>query len=146
MIARAFEASSPAVSDRMRKQRSRDTAIELEVRRSLFARGARYRVHYPVPGHRRRSIDIAFPGKKIAVFIDGCFWHGCHIHRSIPSSNGEFWQEKISGNRERDRATDAHLDGQGWRVLRFWEHEESSYIASAVLREFGPNSSQSGTR
>jgi DNA mismatch endonuclease (patch repair protein) len=136
------EASSPAVAARMRKQRSRDTGIELAVRRKLFSMGSRYRVHYPVPGLRRRSIDIAFPGRKIAVFIDGCFWHGCDIHRTLPASNTLWWQNKLSENRARDRTTNVHLKESGWLVLRFWEHDDSSTIASAVLSHCSSRSSR----
>lgn len=143
-MARICEASNPAVSSRMRKQRSRDTGIELAVRRALFSTGARYRVHYPVPGIRRRTIDIAFPRMKLAVFIDGCFWHGCHVHKTLPASNSGWWRDKLAENRERDRTTDAHLTGCGWRVLRFWEHEESLSIVSEVRRHCGPQSSRSG--
>jgi DNA mismatch endonuclease (patch repair protein) len=123
------------VSSRMRLQRTRDTAPEIATRRTLHAAGLRFRVQYPVPGVPRRSIDIAFPAPKLAIFIDGCFWHGCGKHRSIPENNSSWWREKIRINQERDRTTDIHLIASGWRVLRFWEHQDVSEIVSAVLAQ-----------
>jgi len=102
----------------------RDTAPELELRRLLHGRGRRYRVDYQiVPGVRRRA-DLAFVGPRIAVFVDGCFWHGCPEHATWPMANREFWREKIETNRRRDRDTDHRLTDAGWRVLRVWEHED----------------------
>lgn len=108
------------------------TGPEMAVRRLLHAKGLRYRVQYPVPGAPRRSIDIAFPGKKIAVFIDGCFWHGCSEHRNIPAHNRDWWQKKINQNRSRDRDTDEMLRNAGWLVLRYWEHDQADRIVTEV--------------
>lgn len=128
-------ASSTRVTAQMKVQRRRDTLPEVLVRRALFARGARYRVNYPVPGNRRRTIDIAFTRSKIAVFIDGCFWHGCPDHGTSPRANGEWWTSKIAANSARDLETTHNLIEQGWLVLRFWEHDEPSKVADSVLGE-----------
>ena len=114
--------ASPA-SSRMSRQRTRDTKPELTLRRELHARGMRFRVGYPVPGNTRRSIDIAFVGIRLAVFVDGCFWHGCPTHGTWPKTNAEWWENKIEINRARDADTDRLLRAQGWEPLRLWEHE-----------------------
>jgi len=94
--------SSLQVSAQMARHPRKDTGPELTLRRLLFARGLRYRVQFRVPGMARRTIDIAFPGKKVAVFLDGCFWHGCPEHGMLPHSNREWWRRKLDGNRRRD--------------------------------------------
>lgn len=127
------EPSSEAVSARMRRQARRDTACELAVRGLLFASGQRYRLHVPVPGMRRRTIDIAFPGQRVAVFLDGCFWHGCPEHATHPKANAVWWREKLDKNMARDRETTAHLVEQGWTVLRFWEHEAPEDVAARIV-------------
>ncbi|WP_309226262.1 very short patch repair endonuclease [Streptomyces lunaelactis] len=124
--------SSAAVSARMSRQVSRDTAPEIAVRKLLHAAGLRYRVNVPVPGMRRRTIDIVFGRAKVAVFLDGCFWHGCPQHATQPKSNAEWWRTKLDKNMARDRETTEHLEAQGWTVLRFWEHENPDSIARAV--------------
>jgi DNA mismatch endonuclease (patch repair protein) len=137
-MAAGFAPSDADVSRRMSKQRTKDTAIEVAVRQILYRAGLRYRVHYPIPGIPRRSIDIAFTAHRVAIFIDGCFWHGCTLHRNIPSSNRAAWELKISANQERDRHSEQHLIDQGWMVLRFWEHTGATEIAatvSAAIRE-----------
>ncbi|MET8227440.1 very short patch repair endonuclease [Streptomyces sp. NPDC004082] len=124
--------SSPAVSARMSRQLSRDTAPEVAVRRLLHASGLRYRVNVPVPGVPRRTIDIVFGKEKIAVFMDGCFWHGCPQHATHPKANAEWWRAKLEKNMARDRETTAHLRAAGWTVLRFWEHESAEDVARHV--------------
>lgn len=95
--------------------------------------GLRYRVQFPVPGLPRRTIDVAFPRAKVAIFVDGCFWHGCPVH-SVPSKhNAEWWEAKLKMNRTRDRETTALLAAGGWTVLRFWEHEDPARAAMVVL-------------
>jgi DNA mismatch endonuclease (patch repair protein) len=111
---------------------TKNTLVELGIRRSLYRLGLRYRLHTPVPGLRRRSIDIAFVGVKVAVFVDGCFWHGCPTHGTIPRSNTGWWANKIKSNVDRDAETAAHLTELGWLVLRFWEHEDPDDVARAV--------------
>ena len=86
----------------------------------------RYRVGYPVPGNRRRSIDIAFVGIRLGVFVDGCFWHGCPMHGTWPMTNAEWWENKIKMNRARDDDTDRLLRENGWESLRVWEHESTT--------------------
>ncbi|MGW5848332.1 very short patch repair endonuclease [Streptomyces sp. NPDC055254] len=124
--------SSAGVSARMSRQVSRDTSQEMAVRRLLHASGLRYRVNVPVPGMPRRTIDIAWSGARVAVFLDGCFWHGCPLHATRPKSNAQWWQAKLDKNMARDRATSAHLEAAGWTVLRFWEHEDAADIADTV--------------
>ncbi|MEU6144172.1 very short patch repair endonuclease [Streptomyces sp. NPDC047081] len=116
----------------MSKQASKDTAAELAVRRLLHAAGLRYRVEYPVPGMARRRIDVAFTSVKVAVLIDGCFWHGCPEHATQPKSNAQWWRQKLDRNMARDRETSEHLASQGWTVLRFWEHTRPEKVAEAV--------------
>jgi len=124
--------SSPGVSARMSRQRSKDTGAELAVRRLLHAAGLRYRVEYPVPGMARRRIDVAFTRTRVAVLIDGCFWHGCPEHATRPKANAEWWREKLDRNMARDRETTEHLIARGWTVLRFWEHESPDTVAARV--------------
>jgi len=121
----------------MRSMPEHSTGPEMAVRRLLYAKGLRYRVQYPVPGAPRRSIDIAFPGKKIAVFIDGCFWHGCSEHRNIPAHNSDWWQNKIDQNRARDMDTDEKLSAAGWIVRRYWEHVPTERIVSEIKDVIG---------
>jgi DNA mismatch endonuclease (patch repair protein) len=116
----------------MSRQNSRDTAPEVAVRKLLHAAGLRYRVNVPVPGIPRRTIDIVFPKARIAVFLDGCFWHGCPQHATHPKANAAWWRAKLDKNMARDRETSKHLQEQGWTVLRFWEHEAPDAIALAV--------------
>ncbi|WP_033355409.1 very short patch repair endonuclease [Kitasatospora aureofaciens] len=125
-------ASSPSVAARMSRQASRDTAQEVAVRRLLFGWGLRFRKHAPVPGMPRRSVDILFPGPRIAVFLDGCFWHGCPQHATSPKANAEWWRSKLDKNVARDLETTAHLAAAGWTVLRFWEHETPDEVALKV--------------
>lgn len=118
----------------MQANRSRDTGPEVAVRRRLHAAGLRYRVATrPVASLQRRA-DIVFTKRMIAVFIDGCFWHGCPEHgRRQWQHNVEYWPSKISGNRERDLDTTAQLAAAGWQVLRFWEHENPDDVAASVI-------------
>ena len=107
-------------SQQMSRIRGRDTQPELVIRRRLWAEGLRYRLHFRTPGGRA---DIAFPGLKVAVFIDGCFWHGCPEHYVRPRSSTEFWSAKLRANVQRDVDQTLKLENDGWRVCRVWEHE-----------------------
>jgi len=130
----------------MKSQRQRDTAAEIALRSLLHRRGLRFRVHYVLPNLRRRA-DIAFPRRRLAVFVDGCFWHGCPQHGTWPKENADWWREKIEANRRRDADTDARLKEQGWSVVRVWEHEApesaAQTIEDAIARAAAPH--QSGT-
>lgn len=112
--------------------RRRDNGPETAVRRRLHAMGLRYRVAWPLPGQRRRTIDIAFTRAKVAVYIDGCFWHGCPLHGTVPRSNRSWWETKLAANRARDTSATAQLQQLGWTVLRFWEHESPDSVAERV--------------
>lgn len=115
-------ASSQAVRATMLGNVRRDTRPELILRSALHARGWRFRVQYPVPDRPRRSIDIAFTRRRLAILVDGCFWHGCPLHGSNPKTNVTYWNVKIERNRARDGDTDIALLTAGWRSLRVWEH------------------------
>ena len=119
----------------MRANRGRDTRPELALRRSLHARGLRYRVDHPLPFDRRRRADVLFTRAKVAIFVDGCFWHGCPEHGTTPRTNVRFWSDKIARNRARDADTTARLEAAGWVVLRFWEHEDPGRCAALVAKE-----------
>ncbi|MCV7316134.1 very short patch repair endonuclease [Mycolicibacillus parakoreensis] len=117
----------------MRAQKTSGTGIELRVRRRLHALGYRYRVDCrPLADHKFRG-DIVWRGRRIAVFLDGCFWHGCPEHGTIPKSNTEWWLAKLQENRDRDRRVDTLLRQRGWRVLRFWEHDDIDDIVQTVI-------------
>lgn len=121
------------VSQRYAALARRDTAPELALRRALWHAGLRYRVQYKVPGLPRRKIDIAFTRQKMAVQVDGCFWHGCPEHGTVPGRNTEWWRWKIQRNQDRDRDTDARLAELGWTVIHVWEHEDPAEAARRVI-------------
>ena len=107
----------------MKGNRRRDTSPEILIRRTLHSRGWRYRVDFAVSaGTIKTRADIVFTRRRVAVFIDGCFWHGCPEHSKIPRTNTAYWAAKIGGNRERDGQVTAALLNDGWTVLRIWEH------------------------
>lgn len=128
-------ASSELVRARMVRQRARDTAPEVAVRRRLHATGVRYRVHAKLAPDLRVRGDIVWGGLRMVVFIDGCYWHGCPIHATAPKSNAAWWRQKLGDNVARDRRTDAVLIDRGWRVLRFWEHEDPDTVAITIRNE-----------
>lgn len=121
----------------MQAIKARDTKPERLVRQLLHARGLRYRVAARPLAELRRTADIVFRPTHVAVFIDGCYWHGCPEHYVSPRTNVGYWSEKVARNIARDRDTDRRLTDAGWLVLRFWEHEPSGVcadkIAAAVL-------------
>jgi DNA mismatch endonuclease (patch repair protein) len=126
--------ATPKVRARMSRQKSRNTQVETALRKVLHAAGLRYRVHRrPVKGVRREA-DIVFGPARVAVFVDGCFWHGCPEHATWPKNNAEFWRAKIEGNRKRDLDTDGRLAEAGWLAVRIWEHEPVE-AAAAKVRE-----------
>ncbi|MFE8886861.1 very short patch repair endonuclease [Pseudarthrobacter enclensis] len=125
-------ASTAAVRKSMQGNRYRDTKPELAVRRAAHALGLRYRVAVqPVQG-LRRTADMVFPRLKVAVFVDGCFWHGCPEHYKEPRSHVDYWREKIAGNRLRDRQTTGLLNREGWLALRYWAHEDPVSVAKQI--------------
>lgn len=124
--------SSSDASRRMAKVRQKGTGAEVALRREMYRIGLRYRIEYEVLRKPRRVADVAFPGRKIAVFVDGCFWHGCPEHATWPKQNADFWREKIEANQRRDADTNDRLRSLGWTVLRFWSHESPTEAARAV--------------
>ncbi|MFC9096944.1 very short patch repair endonuclease [Streptomyces sp. NPDC057072] len=117
---------------RMSLQRSRNTQVEVVLRRRLHASGLRFRIHRrPVKGLKREA-DIVFGPVRVAVFVDGCFWHGCPEHATWPKNNPDFWRNKIEGNRARDSDTDARLAAEGWLAVRVWEHEDPVTAAERI--------------
>jgi len=114
--------------------KARDTKPELAVRRLLHADGFRYRVNFRLDPSLRRTADIVFTRCRVAVFIDGCFWHGCPLHGTSPKANAEYWGPKLARNVERDLETTAFLTASGWTVLRFWEHENPADVTALVER------------
>ncbi|WP_315772110.1 very short patch repair endonuclease [Rhodococcoides kroppenstedtii] len=123
-----------ATSARLSRQRRRDTKPELALRRLLHAAGLRYRVdRAPLPGLRRRA-DVVFTRARVAVYVDGCFWHSCPVHATHPRNNAQWWADKLAANVARDRDTDRRLEEAGWTVVRIWEHEDPAVAAEKVLR------------
>lgn len=113
----------------MSRQRTAGTRPELAIRSELHRRGLRFRVNVgDLPGRP----DIVFTRARIAVQVDGCFWHGCPEHGSVPKSNTEWWRTKLEANRERDVRNDAKLSAYGWLVIRVWEHEDPSAVADTI--------------
>ena len=125
--------SSPEASARLARVRQKDTAAELRLRRTLHARGLRYRLHIPLLEKPRRVADIVFRRRKLAIFVDGCFWHGCPQHGTSSKSNADFWRDKIETNKKRDLDTNQRLTAAGWRVLRVWEHEDAEDAADRIM-------------
>jgi DNA mismatch endonuclease (patch repair protein) len=124
--------ASQAVRERFQRMPTRDTLPELELRRELHRRGLRYRVDIgPLAGLRRRA-DVVFTRQRLAVFVDGCFWHRCPDHGTDPKNNADWWRAKLDGNVRRDRDTDAVLAAAGWLVVRVWEHTEPARAADIV--------------
>lgn len=117
----------------MRRNLKTDSRPETALRHELHARGLRYRKNPPVrtSGGIVRP-DLTFPGQKVAVFVDGCFWHSCPLHGTSPRANREYWETKLRRNRERDRDVSAALAADGWTVIRVWEHEPLADAAAAV--------------
>jgi DNA mismatch endonuclease, patch repair protein len=122
----------------MLSNRAADTAPEAALRSTLHRRGFRFRKHARVLPALRCRPDVVFPTEKVAVFIDGCFWHGCPDHARQPKRNSDYWRAKIERNKARDLRNDAALTDAGWKVIRAWEHEPVDHIADLVV-EFVAN-------
>lgn len=130
----------------MKANRSRDTAPELALRSLLHRSGLRYRVNYRPLKDRRNTVDIVFTKAKVAVFVDGCFWHGCPQHHQPSKTNTDYWGPKIERNRARDADFRAELAAQGWAVLSAWEHENSAEVAARVSRLVSERRPSAGNR
>jgi DNA mismatch endonuclease, patch repair protein len=116
----------------MRANRATDTSPEIRVRSAVHAKGLRFRKHHaPLEGLRCRA-DLVFPRERVAVFVDGCFWHGCAAHGRLPKTNRDYWRPKIGRNVARDRRNDRALAQAGWVVIRAWEHESPGAVAERV--------------
>jgi len=121
----------------MARVRQKDTKAELNLRKALHSKGLRYRLHVALLSKPRRVADIVFYSARVAIFVDGCFWHGCPEHASWPKSNPEFWREKIEANRARDADTDRRLETLGWSVVRVWSHENAVDAADRIAQIVG---------
>ena len=129
-MARARKKRNLTKSEQMARVRNKNTKPEQFLRSALWRSGYRYRVHTELPG----TPDIVFPAKRLAVFVDGCFWHGCPVHYKAPARNASFWQSKLERNRQRDRKVDKDLEGMGWQVIRIWEHQITHELNLVVSR------------
>lgn len=136
-------ASSEGARRTMVANRRRDTSPELAVRRLIHGAGLRYRVDYRVVPVLRTRVDIAFTKQHVAVFIDGCFWHRCPEHGTMPKQNIEYWRPKLEGNAQRDVSTNESLTALGWSVLRFWEHESAAEVARRIIEAVSARRSES---
>jgi DNA mismatch endonuclease (patch repair protein) len=112
----------------MSRIQGRDTGPELTLKHAVWQAGLRYRMRGRLPGRP----DLVFFKQRVAVFVDGCFWHGCPIHSTKPKNNRSFWSKKLQGNRTRDARVNRELSELGWTVLRFWEHEIAASLAKIV--------------
>jgi DNA mismatch endonuclease (patch repair protein) len=117
----------------MRSNRRTGTGPERKLRSELHRRGLRFRVDFPIDaaGLKVRP-DIVFTARHVAVFVDGCFWHGCSQHGSVPKANADYWAPKLRRNAERDRENDTRLHAAGWEVIRVWEHENPASAAERI--------------
>jgi DNA mismatch endonuclease (patch repair protein) len=121
------------VRRRMQRTPQRDTPCERQLRSAVYRLGLRFRVDSPLPEMRRRA-DLLFARARVAVFVDGCFWHGCPTHGTWPKANAEWWRAKIESNRHRDADTDRALARQGWAVIRAWAHADMERVAHEVAQ------------
>lgn len=124
----------PATSRRMKRVRRSDTDAELAIRRALHSQGLRFRVNLRVASQPQVTPDIVFTKQRIAVFVDGCFWHSCQVHGSIPRNNHAWWAKKLRDVVERDHKQTVRLLVEGWTVVRIWEHEDATDVASRIRR------------
>lgn len=125
-------ASSETARLTMLANRRRDTSPEIAVRRLVHATGLRYRVDFRLDLRRRIRPDIVFTRARVAIFIDGCFWHTCPLHGAMPKLNATYWQPKLARTVARDREADLTLTEAGWLVLRYWEHEDPAVVANQI--------------
>jgi DNA mismatch endonuclease (patch repair protein) len=119
----------------MKAVRREDTAAELHLRRALWRAGLRYRIHLPTAGTKP---DVVFTRARVAIFVDGCFWHGCPIHYKAPVNNAEFWRKRLLSNQNRDARDTLRLERAGWTVMRFWEcdvRRETERVVASIRAE-----------
>lgn len=116
----------------MQANSRRDTAPEARVRTALWRRGLRFRKNHRPVGHLKCEADVLFNRARVAVFIDGCFWHGCPVHGNLPKANNDYWSRKLTRNIERDRTNRAALEAAGWVVIQVWEHEDPQLAADRI--------------
>ncbi|HKO38077.1 MAG TPA: very short patch repair endonuclease [Solirubrobacterales bacterium] len=129
--------TSPEVSARMRRNPRRDSRAEVALRKALHRRGLRFRVDMPIKVESRTvRPDVVFSRARLAVFVDGCFWHCCPEHGNAPRANTSYWGPKLAKNVQRDRLVDAGLTAAGWGVLRAWEHEDPEEVADRVATAY----------
>ena len=112
---------------------SKNTLPEICLRKVLWSKGLRFRINYG-----EEKIDIAFPSRKIAIFVDGCFWHSCPIHSHVPKTNRNYWLPKLEKNVLRDKLKEERLRREGWTIIRVWEHDlkrsnDTNAIAEKLL-------------
>lgn len=128
---------SDTIRRRMETARQRDTSIEVRLARELHDLGLSFESNVAaIPGTRSRP-DLLFATPKIAVFVNGCFWHGCPDHGTWPKHNAAWWRTKIEANRERDVKNDDVLTRAGWIVLRYWEHDDPRVAAREIAKRIG---------
>ena len=116
----------------MAATRGTNNLVDRLIRSALHHRGLRFRIQRRLIPGSMRTVDIVFPRARLAVFVDGCFWHDCPIHGSRPKSNADWWRRKILQNLERDQDTNERLRELGWRVIRIWEHEDPVKAAARI--------------
>lgn len=124
-------------SEIMKRVKSKDSTAEIALRSALHAEGLRFRFHRRIEGI---TVDIVFPGPRVAVFVDGCFWHGCPEHATFPKSNRDYWLPKLAENKERDERQSKHLQRLGWKVIRVWEHDclpPASNVVAQIIEACG---------
>ncbi|MGV1005418.1 MAG: very short patch repair endonuclease [Candidatus Nanopelagicales bacterium] len=127
--------TTPGRSRNMAAIRRKDTKPEVELRSALHRMGYRFRKDHPIrAGGKLMRPDVAFTRRKVAVFIDGCFWHSCPVHGREPTSNSSYWRPKLERNANRDRDQTVALVAEGWTVLRFWEHEDQQSVLDVIGR------------
>jgi DNA mismatch endonuclease (patch repair protein) len=132
----------------MQANRRRDTRPEVAIRSMLHARGLRFRIDRPIPVRQGRPIrpDLVFSASRVAVFVDGCFWHGCPVHGTSPKTNADYWLSKIAENRRRDARNSASLEAEGWIVIRAWAHEPPQDVVTRVAAAIDRAKQSAGNR
>lgn len=123
------------VSAVMKANKKTDTVPEKMIRSELHKRGYRFRKNYQIKDSEIHChVDIVFPRRKIAIFVDGCFWHACPRHGNLPGHNQNYWQKKLERNKVRDQQNTYGLSNRGWKVIRIWEHEETETALSKITK------------